>query len=83
MMVSSNFMLVTANINISLSAQCSYSIFISHCADATVYLTNGLFSGNEGGTVDVCVEGVLNSPLGVFEADLIVRLSAIPADAGQ
>ena len=30
--------------------------------------------------MDVCVDGI---PLGIFEADLVVQLSATPGSAGQ
>ena len=50
--------------------------------DASVRLTSSSFSVTEGDIANVCVEGVLGSSLGIFEADLVVELSASPQSEG-
>ena len=52
-------------------------------ADAIVRLASTTLSGTEGDSVDVCVEAGLSTPVGTFETNLVVQLSATPGTAGD
>ena len=59
-------------------------IFTCPSVDTTVQLTSSSFSGTEGDlTTAVCVQAVLGSPTGIFEAPLTVQLTPTPGSAGQ
>ena len=70
----------TAVVNLYLSS----SIFTCPSVDATVQLTSASFSRTEGDlTTVVCVQALLGSATGTFEAPLTVEVTPTPGTAGQ